>query len=79
MDLVKLTEYLVKSIVKEPDMISVKQLEDEKQLILEILVQESDMGLVIGRHGNNANAIRTIVLAAAYIQNKRVKLNFDCY
>ncbi len=81
MKLVELTEFLVKSVSKNPDMVSVKQFEnDDDLIIIEVLVAESDMGVVIGRGGKNANAIRTIVQAASYIQdNKHVKINIDSF
>lgn len=82
MNLVELTEYLVKNIVKEPDMISVKQFDDdqEEMITIQVLVNETDMGAVIGRGGNIANAIRTIVQAASYINgNKHVKINIDSF
>ena len=52
MELKEFTEYLVKSIAKEPDMVKVQQFggEDEST-ILEIIVHESDKGAVIGRNG----------------------------
>ena len=81
MKLVELTEYLVKSIAKQPDMVSVKQFDsEEEKIIIEVLVAEDDMGIVIGRSGTNANAIRTIVQAASYIQdNKQVRINIDSF
>lgn len=81
MDLVSLTELLVKNIVKEPDMVSVKQFDDDEQEItIQVLVNESDMGAVIGRGGAIANSIRTIVQAAAYINiQKRVRINIDSF
>ncbi len=82
MDLVKLTEFLVKSIAKEPEMVSVKQFnnEDDDMVIIEVLVVENDMGVVIGRSGSNANAIRTIVQAASYNHdNKKVRINIDSF
>lgn len=81
MDLVKLTEHLVKSLVKEPDMVSVKQFEDEEDMIvIQVLVDNNDMGCVIGKGGNVANAIRTVVQAAAYANNKKkVKINIDAF
>ena len=66
MDLVALTEYLVKSIVKEKDMVSVKKFDDEEDYItIQVLVDSSDMGAVIGKNGMNANAIRTLVQASS--------------
>lgn len=81
MDLVALTEYLVKSIVKEKDMVSVKQFDEEEDYItIQVLVDSSDMSAVIGKDGMNANAIRTLVQASSYINNlKKVKINIDSF
>jgi len=82
MDLVSLTETLVKFLVKEPDMVSVKQFEndDEDNIVIQVLVSSDDMGAVIGRSGKIANAIRTIVQASAYNNNlKYVKINIDSF
>ena len=81
MDLVKLTEHLIKSLVKEPDMVSVKQFESDEDIItIQVLVNDSDMGSVIGRGGNIANAIRTIIQASAYANDmKKVKINIDSF
>lgn len=79
MDLVSLTEFLVKSVAKEPEMVSVKEFENnDDEIVIQALVSENDMGVVIGRHGKNANAIRTLVQASAYINNnKKVRINID--
>jgi predicted RNA-binding protein YlqC (UPF0109 family) len=80
MKLVELTEYLVKNLVKEPDLVSVKEFdEDEADTItIQVLVGKGDMGRVVGHRGNIANAVRTIVQAASYVdQNKRVIINID--
>lgn len=81
MNIVEFTEDLVKSIVKEPDMVKVKSFGgEEDSVILEIIVHEDDMGAVIGRGGKMASAIRTIVQAFAYVNdNKRVKINIDSF
>lgn len=81
MKLVELTEFLVKSLVKDPEMVSVKQFDDEDDaMIIQVLVDNSDMGAVIGRGGNIANSIRTIVQASAYINGeKKVKINIDSF
>ena len=81
MNLKEFTEYLVKSIVKEPDMVSVQQFGGEEDAtILEIIVHESDMGTVIGRNGKVANAIRVLVRAHAYILGlKNIKINIDSF
>lgn len=81
MDIVKLIEFLVKNIVKNPDAVSVKRYDDDDEYInIEVIVDSSDMGAVIGKSGNTANSIRTIVQAAAYAnKEKKVKINFDSY
>ena len=81
MDLVGLTEFLVKSIAKEPDMVSVQQFGGEDDsTILEIIVHEDDMGTVIGRGGKMASAIRTLVQAHAFILGlNKVKINIDSF
>ena len=81
MNLVEFTEYLVKSIVSEPDMVKVSSfLGDEDVTMIEIIVHESDMGAVIGKNGKMASSIRTLVQAHAYINgNKKVKINIDSF
>ncbi|HBE46005.1 MAG: KH domain-containing protein [Spirochaetia bacterium] len=69
-----LVEYIVKSIVDNPDAVNIKVIEGEKSTILELRVAESDIGKVIGKNGRIARAIRTILSAAASSQSKRVIL-----
>ena len=80
MELVKLTEFLVKNIVKNPDMISVKQYDDEEFITIEVLVSSDDMGAVIGKGGMIANSIRTLIQASAHANNLgKVKVNFESF
>ena len=81
MNLVEFTEYLIKSITKNPDMVKVSSFEgDEDVVMLEIIVDPDDMGSVIGRNGKNATAIRTLVQAHAYLNdNKKIKINIDSF
>ncbi len=80
MDLVAFTDYLVRGLVKKPDMISVKKFDDEEFLTIQILVSEEDMGALIGKNGATINAIRTLVQSSAYINNeKKVKINVDSF
>lgn len=81
MDLVTFAESLIKGIVSDPDMIKVKQFSsDENSIILEIIVQEKDMGIVIGKNGNMAKSIRTIIQAYAYLHKmNKVKVNIDSF
>ena len=77
MDIVVFTEELVKSIVKEPEMVKVQSFGGEDDAtILEIIVSDSDKGAVIGKNGRMANSLRTIVQAYAYLHdNKKIKLS----
>ncbi len=81
MDIVEYTLFLVKSIALDSDMVSVKEIgSDEEFINLEVLVKESDMGAVIGRSGNTAKAIRTLVQAYSYLHdNKKVKINIESF
>lgn len=80
MNIVEFTEFLVKSLVKEPDMVSVKQFDDEEDVtVIQVLVDNNDMGAVIGRSGNIAKAIRTLVQASAHTVGKKVKIDIDSF
>ena len=81
MNLVELTEYLVKSLVKDSYSVSVKEFETEDDSVLiQVLVDSSVIGSVIGKGGKIANSIRTIVQASSYLNgNKRVKINIDSF
>lgn len=82
MDLVLLTETIVKKIVTDPESVSVKEFEadEENTVQIEVMISEEDLGKVIGKEGRIINAIRTIVQASSYINdNKKVKINVDSY
>ena len=82
MDFVKLTEELVKALVKNPDMVTVKEFPTDEENFhhIQVLVDGDDMGALIGREGKTAKAIRTIVQASSYLKdNKRVKININVF
>ena len=82
MDLVKMTEYLVKNLVTNKEEVTVKEFpsDDDKTIVIEVLVNEADIAKLIGRGGKTANAIRTLVQASSYLQdNKRVKINIESF
>lgn len=81
MNIVEYTEYLVKSICKEPELVKVQTFEsDEEDTILEIIVHNTDMANVIGRNGKMINAIRTLIQAYTSLNgNKKVKVNVDSF
>ena len=80
-ELITFTENLVKSLVKEPDLVKVQEfLGDDEIVQLEIIVTEDDMGAVIGRGGKMATSLRILIQAAAYNMNiKRVRINIDSF
>ena len=69
-------EYLVKSVVENPDEVEVEVVERQGAVALEVTVAEGDMGRVIGRRGRVANSIRTIVRAAASKDDSFVDVEF---
>lgn len=70
----ELVETLVKHLVDQPEQVEVKQIEGERVIVLEVRVAPGDLGKVIGRGGRIANALRTVVKAAATKQGKKVNL-----
>jgi uncharacterized protein len=69
----ELLEYLARSLVDEPDRVRVEEYEeDDGTLVLELSVADDDYGQVIGRGGRTAQALRTVVKAAAVKDNRRV-------
>lgn len=82
MELVKLTETIVKELVKDSDSITVKEFpsENEGEITIQVMVPKDEMGRVIGKQGKMAKALRTIVQASSFInENKRVNINIDSY
>ena len=80
MKLVELTENLVKSVVSDPDSVSVKAFDTDpsEELIIQVIVHEDDLGRVIGKQGRIANAIRTLVQASSYLnENRRINIKID--
>ena len=67
-----LLEYIAKSLVDCPDDVFVTEEEGTNSLVLQLHVNESDMGKVIGKQGRIAKSIRAVMKAAASRDNKRV-------
>jgi uncharacterized protein len=69
----ELLEYLAEGLVDEPEDVSVERFEeDDGTVVLELCVAEGDYGRVIGRGGRTAQALRTVVKAAATGEGCRV-------
>jgi predicted RNA-binding protein YlqC (UPF0109 family) len=68
-----LLEYLARSLVEDPEAVEVEPFEeDDGTVVLELAVAEDDYGMVIGRGGRTANAIRSLVKAAAVREDRKV-------
>ncbi len=65
-------EVIAKALVDSPDEVSIKEVEGEDAVTLELRVAPADMGKVIGKQGRIAKALRTVVKAAANREDKRV-------
>ncbi|MBN1782758.1 KH domain-containing protein [bacterium] len=67
-------EYIIKKLVDKPDEVRINVVAGEHTTVLELHVADGDLGKVIGRHGQTAMSIRTLLLAAAARQHKRCVL-----
>ncbi len=67
-------EYIVKEIVDVPEKVNINRKIDEMGVLLELTVDPSDMGKVIGKDGNTAKSIRTLLRVLGAKNNARVNL-----
>ena len=70
-------EYVVKAIVDHPDDVAVNRTVDEMGVLLTLKVHAEDMGEVIGRSGNTAKALRTLLRIVGLRRNARVNLKIE--
>ncbi len=70
-------EYLVKSIVDNPNDVRVERRVDEMGVLLTLKVNAADMGQVVGRNGATAKAIRTLLRIVGIKANARVNLKIE--
>ena len=64
-------EYIAKHLVDNPDAVQVTEVEGEKTTVYELRVGEGDLGKVIGRKGQTAKSIRTLLAATSAKRGKR--------
>jgi len=67
-------EYIAKQLVDNPDAVKVTQIDGEKTTVFELRVGDGDLGKVIGRKGQTAKSIRTLLAAASAKRGKRAVL-----
>lgn len=76
----KLISDLVAPLVVHPEDLVVKKFaEDDESVTIQVLVNQDDLGRVIGKGGKIANAIRTIAYAAASRLGKKINIDIDAF
>ncbi|MDO8620602.1 MAG: KH domain-containing protein [bacterium] len=70
-------EYVVKALVDAPDDVKIVRTVDEMGVLLTLSISPVDMGKVIGRSGNTAKAIRTLLRVVGMKNNARVNLKIN--
>ncbi|MCB9805957.1 KH domain-containing protein [Candidatus Nomurabacteria bacterium] len=70
-------EYVVKTLVDKPEAVKVDRTVDEMGVLLTLTVDQEDMGKIIGRQGNTAKAIRTLLRVVGMKNNARVNLKVN--
>jgi len=67
-------EYIIKALVNSPDDVSVKRTVDEMGVLIELTVNPADMGQIIGKEGQTAKAVRTLLRVLGAKNNARINL-----
>jgi predicted RNA-binding protein YlqC (UPF0109 family) len=67
-------EYLIKNLVDYPESVNIQCFEGDRGIVVEIRVAQTDIGKIIGRHGNTIKALRTIVSSVSSRIGKHVRL-----
>ncbi|MDO5491918.1 MAG: KH domain-containing protein [Bacillota bacterium] len=70
--MVELVSAIAKSLVEHPELVEVTETASGDTTVIQLKVAEDDMGMVIGKQGRIAKAIRTVVKAAATRINQKV-------
>lgn len=69
-----LVQYLAKSLVSNPDAVEITETIRDGTSVLELKVAKEDLGRIIGKQGRTAKAIRTLLNAAATLDNRNIVL-----
>lgn len=73
----ELVEDIVKAIVDKPERVKVNEIEGDNSSIIEVKVDKTDLGKVIGKGGKTAQSIRNIVFAASFKTKKRYTIDVN--
>ncbi len=74
---IEFLSYIVKSIVDNPDDVKIDREVDERGVLIVLSVNPQDMGMIIGRQGSTAKAIRTLLRVVGAKNNARVNLKIN--
>ncbi len=67
-------EYIVRNIVNHPDDVRTERIVDERGVLITLFINQEDMGYVIGRQGQTARSLRTLLKIVGAKNNARVNL-----
>lgn len=74
---VKFLDFVVKALVEHPEDVKIVRTVDEMGVLMNLDVHKDDMGKIIGREGNTAKAIRTLLRVVGMKNNSRVNLKIN--
>ncbi len=70
-------DYIVKALVDQPEKVKITRSVDEMGVLMTLVVDQADMGKIIGREGNTAKAIRTLLRVVGMKNNARINLKIN--
>ena len=74
---VQFLDFVVKALVEHPEDVKITRTVDEMGVLMNLDVHKDDMGKIIGREGNTAKAIRTLLRVVGMKNNSRVNLKIN--
>lgn len=72
----EILETIILNLVDDKESVQITETENEKSIIFEVKVAQSDMGKIIGKQGKLARSIRTVMKAVAGKERKKVSVEF---
>lgn len=77
---ISLIENLIRPLIQHQEDLRIKEFpSDDENILFQVMVNEQDLGRVIGRQGKTAKAIRTIAFATGSRDHKKIRVNIDSY
>ncbi len=73
-ELVELVRFVARALVDLPDEVEVEAQDEDRAIVVELSVAETDLGKVIGKEGRTARAMRSLLAAASARQDRRAIL-----